>query len=170
MKNIQLLFLGIIASFVFCSHRLDALRIKNGLKKEITIKYITDKYIPDEPITGKEKLRPFYFVDIPSPTGIVVLPGKTIEIRNQITSRYESETSEAFFNNLIIGVEYEGKKHKFDTGPLPKEVSDDLVNKKQGIIFKLPTNEVKMRKYYFNPTGKLNELNIRFYLSVVLHK
>ncbi len=168
---LRLLFLGIIASFTFCSHRLDALNIKNYLEKQITIKYITITESLDE-------LKSFYFIGIPESIGIVVPPGKTIEVEDNVMlySPYLSDEEKeefsktnshtASFNNLNIKVEYEGKVHIFNTLALSKKIRNELINNEIGIVFKIPVDKTKMSRYYFNTTGKLNELNIRFDLVV----
>ena len=81
-------FLGMVISFLLCSHRLDGLVIKNGLKKDKKI--INDIKIISV-AEGFSTLAPSYFIDIPL-DGVVLLPGDSINLRHLVgPSRYSEK-------------------------------------------------------------------------------
>ena len=157
---LRLSFLGIIVSFAFYSHRLDGLRVENGLGNQIRIMKVVENF---------GALGPFCFVSI-SEVGIVILPGNTTELENIVrpcnmsySSNIYTSARNAKFSNLSIVVEYEGAEYLFETSILSESVRNELKTNTIVVLIKKPTRKRNIRGYYFNTNVKLNELNIRFY-------
>ncbi len=168
---LRLSFLGIIVSFAFCSNRLHALNIKNGLSVELEIVLISEsKSVHD--------LGEYSFVGIPE-GGIVIQPGDSIKIDN-IVMRLRQVVGaiikpdgvfnkiEALFRNLVLTVKYEHQKerHLIYVGNLSQENIKHLKAGSIGIIVEIPESETARDKVYFDKRGNWNELNARLYKTM----
>jgi len=156
---LRLSFLVVIVGFGVCSNQLHALKIKNGLEKDLEVIFILESKDPN-------KVGEYKFVGIPE-NGKVIKPGETIEIKNIVrpfrNAALGNKMAEAAFKNLKIMVRYEEKLRTIDVGNLSQNNIKNLKAGHIGILFKIPTSELSMADAYFNKRGDWRTLNARLY-------
>ncbi len=164
---LRLSFLGIIVGFGVCSNQLHALKIKNGLEKDLKVTSVSEGEYRKKRFWKPQRGKKVYVIpsgDIlyiknelePSRFGML-LPVDEHELSEEQMGEYGAIPEEVSgqyvpkihssnvpsFKSLNITVEYDGKEYILETGPLPKEVTKSL-NKVQRMTNTDPKKDVKV--------------------------